>query len=315
MTTQIFLLAAFAGFCYALQGTLLSKYARKFDGFTSSLFRNASFILTMSPLLYFAGWEGIQSVGENYTWLFLLFSGFFGMIALSFSFSAHKYLPVAVANAIGQLSPLLIFFWTFFLLGEIPKISEIISVFIVLGGLVILNLSQYEFEHLEDDNPKGFLFAFLGIFFGSISVSLMVNAARTSSDLSHTYAVSYFWETSIALFFLITFLAKKHFKLTEKKSTPEVLKIFLGKKDALFPNAKQMLQIALAASPTIIGSTLLPIAMNLGTPGVVSTITSAIAAITGITLAWILYKEKLSIHHFLGIFCVLIGIGMMQVLG
>ncbi len=315
MTTEIFLLAGIAGFCYALQGTLLSKYAREFDGFTSSLFRNASLILTMTPLLFFAGWEGIISMQDS--WGYIVFSGVFGMISLSFGFSAHKYLPVAIANSIGQLSPLLIFLWTFFLLDLVPTWQELLFVAIILIGLVVLNTSKYKFDHLEDDNSKGFLFAFLGIFFGSLSVSMMVSAAKTSSEISHIYAVGYFWEASIGIFFLLAYFFKQKFLKkndTENMNIPEVLRVFLGKKNATLPTKKQALKIALAASPTIIGSTLLPIAMSMGTPGAVSTTTSAIAAITGITLAWFLYKEKLSIHHFIGIACILIGIGCMQVL-
>lgn len=291
MSTTIFLLAACAGICYAVQGTLLSKYAREFDGFTSSLFRNASFIITMLPILYFAGWDGIISMKNS--WGYILLSGVFGMMSLSFTFSAHKYLPVAIANAIGQLSPLLIFVWTFFLLGLIPSWQELLFVGVILLGLVILNTTKYEFTHLDGDHKKGFIFAFSGIVLGSISVSMMVAATK----ISDPYAVGYFWESTIGVFFIMAYFAKKK---------------ILGKKDAKLPSRKKILYIALAASPTIIGSFLLPLAMSMGTPGAISTVVSGVAAITGMTLAWIIYKEKLSPQHLLGVACILAGVGLMR---
>lgn len=315
MTTEIFLLAGIAGFCYALQGTLLSKYARKFDGFTSSLFRNASFIITMSPLLFLAGWEGVLSMKDS--WEYIVFSGVFGMMSLSFGFSAHKYLPVAIANSIGQLSPLLLFFWTFLLIpSEVPSLKEFMFVGIILGGLLILNLSSYDFDHLKKNTFQGFVFAFLGILCGSISVSMMVK----SSEISNPYAVSYCWEAMIGFFFLLLFFLKKKWDISQKENIPEVIRVFVGKKDANFPTVKEMFSIALSASPTILASAVFVTAVGFSlqngveiTPGTVSTITSAVGAITGMTLAWILYKEKLLFHHFIGIFCILIGVACMNI--
>jgi len=317
MTTEFFILAAIAGFCYALQGTLLSKYARQFDGFTSSLFRNASFIVTMVPLLFLAGIDGIVSL--QYSWLYLLCSGIFGMIALSLGFSAHKYLPVAIANSIGQLSPLLLFLWTFVLInGQVPSLQEFIFVGIVLFGLIILNFSNYNFDHLEKNTSRGFLFAFLGIAFGSVGIVMMVKA----SEISDPFAVTYAWEALIGLFFLLTYFLKTKYKLSEKENIPELIRVFVGKKDAKLPTKKEALQIALAASPTIIASTILVSIMGAAldpevniSPGTISTIVSAVGAITGMTLAWFLYKEKLSLHHFIGIFCIVVGIGLMRVFG
>ena len=317
MTTEIFLLAGLAGFCYALQGTLLSKYAREFDGFTSSLFRNTSFIITMLPLLYLAGIDGIISMKDS--WIYIVFSGIFGMMSLSFGFSAHKYLPVAIANSIGQLSPLLLFFWTFLLIdGETPTFYEFVFVGIILLGLIVLNFSKYDFSHLEKNTSQGFVFAFLGIIFGSISVSMMVK----SSEVSNPYAVAYSWESMIGLFFLIIYFLKTKYNISEKENIPEVIRVFVGKKDAKFPTQRQALQIALSASPTIIGSAVFVTVMSMVlqdgvaiTPGTVSTITSAFGAITGMTLAWFLYKGKLSTRHFIGIFCILLGIGAMQIMG
>ena len=237
---------------------------------------------------------------------------------VNFGFSAHKYLPVAIANSIGQLSPLLLFFWTFLLIeGETPTLQELGLVGIILLGLIILNLSKYNFDHLEKNTSRGFLFAFLGILFGSISVSMMVK----SSELSNPYAVAYFWESMIGIFFLITYFFKKKLNLSEKENIPEVIRVFVGKKDAKFPTKKQAFQIAIAASPTIVASAVFVTAVGWSladgislTPGSVSAITSAMGAITGMTLAWFLYKEKLSRYHFAGIFCILVGIGAMQVM-
>lgn len=315
MTTEIFLLSLIAGIGYATQGTLLSQYARQFDGFTSSLFRNISFTITLLPLLFLAGIDGIVSMKES--WEYIVLSGLFGMMSLSFGFSAHKYLPVAIANSIGQLSPLLLFFWTFLLIqNEVPTVHEFIFVGIILIGLIILNFSSYDFDHLEKNSTQGFIFAFLGIFFGSISVSMMVK----SSEVSDPYAVAYFWEIMIAVFFGIMYLLKTKWNFSEKENIPEVFRVFIGKKNAKLPNKKESFRIALAASPTIIASGAFVTAMGMvlepgieTTPGSVSALTSAVGAITGISLAWVLYKEKLKLHHIIGVLCIILGIGFMQI--
>ena len=53
-------LSVFAGSMYALQSTLLAKYSRALDGLSVAVYRNGSLMITMLPLLFFAGEEEIQ---------------------------------------------------------------------------------------------------------------------------------------------------------------------------------------------------------------------------------------------------------------
>lgn len=291
MDFTIFLISSIAGFSYALQGTLLSKYARKFDGFTSSLFRNTSFIVTMSPLLFIAGWDGISSVSDS--WHYILFSGIFGFISLPFIFNAHKYLPVGIANGVGQISPLFILLWGFIFLDQSIHWYQGVFVSFVLLGLIILNSGGFsEMKHLKDDSKKGFLYALLGVLFGSICVFLMVMAVQVSDP----FAVAYFWESTIGVFFLFTFFIRT-----------KILKHTIP-----LPSKKEIFQIALASSPTVVGSSLLPLAMSMGIAGLISTNVSAVAAVSAIVLSYFLYKEKLKKKHFFGIFCIVLGIGLLK---
>lgn len=298
MNETVFFLAAIAGIFYSLQGALLSKYARKFDGFTSSLFRNLSFVITMIPLLFLAGIEGIYSLQNS--WYFLLLSGLSGAMGLSLMFTAHKYLPVAIANAVGQISPILMIFWGILFLHESPELLDLFFLGFIFLGLFILNSKGVNFEHLENNPKKGFLLALTGIFFGSITVTLMSLVAKDPQ--TNSFAIGYFWEASIALFLVVIYFVRKFIFHRH-----EVLKI------KNIPTKKEIFAIALAASPTVIASTLLPMAMSQGITGIVSAVVSAFGALTAIVFGFLLYKEKITLRHIIAIFLIVIGVAGMEI--
>ena len=70
---------------YALQNTLLVRYARSMDGFSLSFYRNISFVITLLPLLILSPPEATISVLAE--WRTLLLAGLGGALALILRFA------------------------------------------------------------------------------------------------------------------------------------------------------------------------------------------------------------------------------------
>jgi drug/metabolite transporter (DMT)-like permease len=281
-----FSLALLAPLGYSLQQVLLSFYSRKMDGLILVTYRNLSFIITLSPLLFLSGKEGILLTLQQ--WPFLIGAGMCGAMGLSFIFESHKYLPLGIVSAFSQISSVLILLWVFLYTGEIPNIFVFCSVLCILIGGFFLTLQNNHFPHLNPKIGKGFFFVACSLLFGSGTFFLMSIAVQRA----HPFASGYFWEICIGLFaFIVLFLREK------KRGKPlQMLPI------------KDIGKIALFSFPTLLGSGALPLAMTLGNPGVAHSLTNAGGVIITIFLSICIHREKLKFGQVGAISIVLFGV-------
>ncbi len=258
---------------YSLQGTLMAHYARKMDGWSTTLYRSASLIITMLPLLFFAEKSDIALVPDF--WLdFLLASGF-GAIASAISFVSLRYLPVGVQNTFGRSTTVIfafLFGWLVF--GETVTIPESIVVVIVLVGSTFLGFQKKDFAHLDaSKTKKGIFLAVFSRILVSISYLFVTKISRELSP----WVAGYFWEAFIGVFAIMIAFGRK--LIWKKSPSPTTLKEF-GK-------------IALICSPTLIGTGAFLYAVRLGPYGIATAI-SAGGIFVSLLIAHFIYHEKLS---------------------
>lgn len=286
------LIAAIAGIFYALQGAFLAKYSRSIGGFKTSLYRNASFILTMSPVLIFAGIDGIYSIQPII--LPMVLSGFFGALSIIFTFGAQKYLPISLGDIIRRTEPLFLFLGILVITKTLPTLIETLSIIFIVLGIVIIKIGPQNFSHLPQKSGKGIFMGIAGAIAASISVGIMGWAANNANP----FAVGYFWEVSIGISMIVFYILKKAFFQKHHQTIS-------------FSEGKN---VALAALPTVIASALFPLAMQMGGNfAITSIIAASLGIIATLFLGFFLYKESLHWKHFLGMGIILWGIIVIQV--
>lgn len=273
-------------FAYALQDTLLVKHARKVDTLSLAIYRNISFVITLFPLLFLTSPEKIK---EAYFFApQILFSGLFGACAVWLGFLAYRFLPVGIVSSISKSILVIgLTLLSFIVFQETITTLTFFIICVVLAGTAYLGNQNNHMPHLDKKTYLGILFTIFSSFCAIATIFLMI---KTSRELD-PFVSGYFWEVSIGVFaFLIGII---RYIFTKKKI--QIVKI------------STFIKIALAASPTLIGTGALAFAVTLGPVSITSTIGASSMIVTSI-LAHFLYKEKLSKHQWIGIIIVTCGI-------
>ncbi len=263
------------------------------DGLSVAVYRNGSFLITMIPLLWFAGWEEIEKV--QYLWQTFLFSGIFGAVGLSFSLGAQKYLPVGIVSSMSQMSPLFLILWGILWKSEFLSTAEILFIGILITGVIILVRQKHHLPHLQEKTGIGLSFTLISAIGSSLTAFFIDNAVEQMSP----FAVAYFWEGSIAIFaFLFVMIREK-----------------AGFGDFKRVSFEKIKKIAWASSPTILASVAFPFAMSLGIAGLAGSIVNATGVLVITGLGFLFYNEKLKKLQIVGIAIIVVGMIGMKFVG
>ena len=279
-------LAAGAGALYGLQSSLLAKYSRSHGGLTAATVRNLSFIITMAPVLYFVPSDAWSALSIAWPWL--LATCLCGALALSTMMTSVQHLPIGFSSAFFQLTPLLMLLWGFLIFDEILNLKQLLAMLVLLFGVYLL-ASKRPQHGVQFNIKRGLPLVLTSVFFGSLGFFALSQATA----IAHPLLVGYFWEIGIGIILAI-FILFRYLFLPKHKS-PKTLTL------------QQIGKIALCASPTVVASSLLPMALKLGSAGVAMAINGALGIIVTVFLGLILYREHLHLKQIFYIIIIIIG--------
>lgn len=290
---MFFFLAVLAMIAYAVQGTLIVHYARKLDGLSTAIYRNASLTITMLPLLFLAKKSDFVRLPEFLPEL--LIAGITGAAALSIGFWTLKFLPVGITSALNNsVRVIFIFLLGFYFFGETISWIEILFVALILIGGISLGFQKHHLPHLDENTRKGIFLALLAAAFAAITFFFMSKVARELSP----FVAGYFWEVLIGIFALgFGFLRQ----LITKQKIKKISLLDFGK-------------ITLICSPTLLGTGAFAYAVTLGPLGILNAIGTG-GVFISILLAHYLYHEKLRFRQWLWICVAVMGIVGLRLVG
>lgn len=283
---MFFVLAVSSMFAFALQNTLLVRYARSMDGLSLAFYRNISFTVTLLPLLLFSNAEDIRAVFSLWPWLLL--SGFTGGAALWLMFSAYQYIPVGVARSFGRATTtVLMGVAGIVVLQEHIAKEKLILIACIVAISIWLGAQRNPMKHLNNRLVNGVLLVVTASALICVTKFALTILSRTTDPLSSAY----FWEISIA--FSTVIIGMLRMLVTGTKPQRISMKIFLG--------------IAACASPTLIGTGAYALAVTLG-PVVITEAIGGGAPMVAALLAHWMYQEKLTRHQWIAIALILVAI-------
>lgn len=287
---MFFLLAIISMLGYAVQETLMARYARQMEGLSIAMYRSLSLTISMLPLLFFAE----ISFAQWQPWLWLALAGFCGAVATPFFFTAQKYLPLGIVSAVARMTVLLLLLWTYLFLGETVGALEMAFVLLTLAGVVLLSLQKSVSVNPTFSTAKGLA----AIIMFSVALSFAWFFLNLASQGMDPLVAAYFWETGIAI--ILLFFVASRYIMTRKK--PVAI------------SGREFLTILFAASGTVFGTGAFVLAGQYGSLGIAAAIgASGIVVVTLFSL-W-LYKEKLNMWQSVAMGVVMVGIVGLKVVG
>ncbi len=271
---------------YALQTTLMVRFARKTDGLLLTVVRNGSFAITLLPLLLFSSWGGIASVFGQ--WPLLLLSSIAGAVGLYLSYQSYRSLPAGVGGALTSAASTL----TTMIAGqmffdELLTVPAVALILLIIVGCITLGLQKIDHPHLDSAFVRGVTFALLtGPCFAT--TKLVLAALSRAGD---PLAASYVWEVLIApaaagLLFLRPASAAVRQRLTLKTA----------------------ILIAAYALPTLAGTGFYALASRMGPVAVLNAISAGGVLAVVALLSVFVYGERLTRGQGLSIAVIIAGI-------
>ncbi len=287
---MFYFLAVISMVGYGAQVSLLGHLSRKMNALDISFYRNASFVITLLPLLFFTSFEEI-SVISNYLGQ-LTVMGFTAVMALWASFASYKYLPIGVSQAVNSvIKTILIFILGLVFFGELLTIPEAVLITMAIASAIYLGNQKNHMPHLDAKTFMGFVFVLLSAVPAAVTIFLAADLAREINP----FVAGYFWEASIALASAIVLFIR--YLVTSKK--PE------------WVGWKHTKKIALAAWPTFIGTGAFALAVSLGPIVIVSGIGLASTVVAAL-MAHYIFHEKLNQKQWIGIIMTLLAIAALK---
>ncbi len=286
LEVAFFVLGFGSMFAYALQNTLLVRFARSMDGLSLSFYRNASFIVTLSPLLFMATRHDLLAF--RFQWPLLLVSAVAGAVAQTLSFAALRRLSVGVTSAFtASCSSTLTVFMSSLFLGDEVRGPIVTCIAITSLGCLLLGLQRMSHREQKTATIGGFLLClFASVFFVTTRI-VLASVSRTANPLVTTYV----WEVSFA----------------GASGVLLIIRRAAGGKGIQRVTGTDFARIALFALPTLFGTGLFSLAARTGPLPVLSTI-STLSLVTVAFLARVFYGEKLSHGQWLSMGVIFGGI-------
>jgi len=268
-----FLFTAISILSYGIQLPLLSKYARNIDSLSTTIYRNASLIFTMAPILFFVPKEEFSKLPDNFL-LFVLASGC-GALAFILNMASSTYLPISIGNSLRRVSQIIgSVALGIIVFHEYLHPSQLILISLLTIGAILLSQSKPDVSHLKKQNV--FLGTILGIASGISFATSFAFFTYLSRNINPLLA-GYFLEAGVGIFAIFFGLVRFMYF---KKSVP------------VLPG-KELVKITLISASTISGTIFYGLALNHGPYALIAslmTLTGVIALIMG----YLMFKEKLT---------------------
>lgn len=283
---MFYLFAIFSSVAYALQNTLLVRYARRVDSLSLAFYRNISFAVTLLPLLL-AGKSGDFAFALSHWHVFAL-AGAIGAVSVACQFASYGEIAVGVSIALGAAISAI---WTTVLgvlfFGEIPGIAAILSIVCVCFGCMLLGFFRQDLHHLGNRFTRGVLLATFGAVASATTKFIFSSLSRDADP----FVMGYFWETSIAAGAVLLLSLRR-----------PVYGRGVGK-----INMRTMGLIALCALPTLPGTAFFGLASRAGPVALLGAVGTLSLVLSSLLSHW-LYGEKLSRGQWLSLTVVMLGI-------
>lgn len=283
---MFFLLAFISTFAYSLQSSLLVKQARSMDRLSLAFYRMLSLSFILSPMLI-----GVEA--EDYSQLpelipGLLLSGLCGGTYIWAQFYAIQFIPLGVATSLNQsVRTIAAFALGYLLLDEsIIPLQAVLMVIILIGGAIVAS-SKNNMQHLQNDPRRGVLISLMAGLLGATTFFILSNSTKQANP----FMVGYFWEFSILLGTAVILVIRK-------------LSGNLGLQSVSF---KDFRGIALASSPTLLGTAGAALALQSGSLAIFMAIAS-LSVVLSAVFGRVLYGEKLRWLQWVGIWVSLLGV-------
>lgn len=270
---------------YAIQTTLLVKYARMMDSLSMTIYCCLSWAVTMLPVFFFIPFEDILRLPD--VWQILFIASFCITLQYFFTLTAQKSLPVGIYISIRKTTVLFALLLGYFLLHEILSAFKILFIGVMLIGVMILAFAKNHMPHLDGRIFKGVALNVIGSFFATVSFLFVAIAARKI----HPFLVAYVYLFGMGILSFV-------FALVREKTT--------GKKMYKI-SFQEFVRLGLAASLNVVGVCRYTLAVRHGPVGIVTAIDSA-GIVVGTILSVFLYNERLNWKQFVGIGIVILGI-------
>lgn len=271
---------------YSLQNALLGRHARNMDGLSLTFYRNASFVITLLPLLIGASSGEVMDVLSH--WRLLLFGGVTGGIYLFAAFEAYRFLPVGIVSALTKALMTLCFVvagWIWF--GEHLSFLAILFMLLIVLGSILLGIVKNYHAHLSCHSVRSFvLVGIAAVFLTATNITPTVLSRMADPMIS-----GYFWEMAVCLGAGVLVL----------------LRWFLWRIPLMWIPPRQLFSIALCSSPTLIGTGCYLLATHIGPPSIVIAIGTSSLVFTSLLCVW-LYREHLKFAQWIAIGVVLAGV-------
>lgn len=274
---------------YALQATLMTKYYRSMDSLSAVSYRGLSLAVSMAPLLFFVPRETYSHIPAVV--LPLLAASTAAVFANWSSAKAFRFLPVGIASAASMsfatVSSVAI---GIFFLGESISSLQALLLILILGSVLALGATRNKGSVPAEFNvPRGMFAALLFGFFIGIGYTLVGVASRQS----HPLLVAYLWESFIGVLAFLIVVFRGVFRSKSRASI----------------SGQEFLGLALASSPTAVGTGCYAYAVSIGPVGIATAVLGTMMVFTTL-LAILIYKERLSSLAWLILFlvCVLLAL-------
>jgi drug/metabolite transporter (DMT)-like permease len=283
----MFLLAIILSFTgYAVQGTLMAKYAREMDGLSTVVYRSGSLIFTMLPLLFFASWAEICGISDY--WLEISLAGITAVVGSALSFYSMKFMSIGIKNVfskmIGTIWAIILGFLFF---HETITLAQGILMFFVLVSGYMLSREKNDFEHLDNNIWKGLVLTFLSQIIVGVSFYYVSYVSRELSP----YVAGYFWEALIGIFAIIIVIFRP---------------LYDGKKLHKI-SLSEFWKIAAICSLTLFGTGGFLYAVNIGSYAVTNVLMNG-SIFVSILVAHYAFHEKMTKQQWIWIVALVAGI-------
>lgn len=227
LSPNFFLFVGIAIVSYGFQAPILAYFTRKHSSLIVIVYRNLFLVVLMFPVLFFATRQDLVLITEHSG--LLLLASFCGVVALSLNLSAFRYLPVAIANILRQVSDVIlaIVVGSFFLQEYLTAPQLLLLGAIVCCGITLALIRSPQVKVLAPHKNKGVLLAVLAGFAHALSFFFFSKLVRITSPI----VAAYFWEAFIGVFaflYLLFLLKRKQFSAPVKLPFRTVLPMGLA---------------------------------------------------------------------------------------
>ncbi|NLP11958.1 DMT family transporter [bacterium] len=270
---MFFLIAFIAAFGYALQLTLMADFYRRMDTLSAVAYRGLSLGLTMAPLLVWAPLEQYARLCSAWPVLLLLFIlTACGDWAIA---DVVRFLPVCVGTAMANsLIAIVTAVGGFVFFKEALQTGQVVMMTLIILAVLLLGLTRSTGTLPPEYNLRR------GVISAGLTGLLLGGGFSAMGALSrsfHPFLVGYIWELGTGLMAVILL------SFRSRMNRPGLARL----------QPKEFARLALACSPTLIGTGLYALSMSMGPMGLATAIIATQMVFTTL-LAWMLYHEKLT---------------------